>query len=251
MVMIRCKNSFFIVSTVLILTACAKINREKLSDYAEANPVSNEWLIACAVGNEDGYRGVDTEPIEVFFYPQDGARSFRYFKTKNLDADPNDFSAYKEIKELKSEEVFNGALRKFKVDEKKEHWGIVTYLVADSLRISDPIKIQQSSRKTEKSESLVTYIADGVNPQFEWVDGTHAENVIYFQVISSLDGDLISGTYTTDKHFQFYDLSNVVINITPTFNPSLTSKQTFNFTLMSVSDDNWVNVAVIKEFNTQ
>ena len=236
---------------LLITASCAKINRENLREYADANPVSDEWLIACAVGNEDGYRGADTEPIEVFFYPEGEARSFRYFKTKNLDANPTDFAAYKEIKDLKSEEVFNGALRKFKVDEKKEHWGIVTYLIADSLHISDPIKIQHSSRKTEKDENLVTYLADGVNPQFDWVDGTYAENVIYFQVISSLDGDLISGTYTTEKHFQFYDLSNVVINITPIFNPTLTSKQTFNFTLMSISDDNWVNVAVNKEFNTQ
>ena len=236
---------------LIILASCAKINREKLSEYAAEKPVSDEWLIACAVGNEDGYRGKDTEPIEVIFYPEDQARSFRYFKTKNLESDPNDYSAYKEIKELKSEEVFNGALRKFKVDEKKEHWGIVTYLVADSLYISDPIKMQQSSRKTEKQESLVTYVADGINPQFSWTDGTYAENVIYFQVISTLEGDLISGTYTTDKHFQFYDLSNVVINITPIFNPTLTSKQRFNFTLMCVSDDNWVNVEVNKEFNTQ
>lgn len=249
--MMKTKHILVALLVGFAFVSCKKINREKLSEYAAAHPVSQEWLIACAVGNEDGYRGTDTEPIEVFFYPQDETRSFRYFKTKNLEADPNDFSQYKEIKELKSEEVFNGALRKFKVDEKKEHWGIVTYLVADSLRISDPIKIQQSSRKTEKDESLVTYVADGVNPQFSWVDGTYAENVIYFQVISSLDGDLISGTYTEDKFFQFYDLSNVVINITPTFNPTLTSKQTFNFTLMSVSEDNWVNVAVNKEFNTQ
>lgn len=247
------RKTNFLLALALILTigSCAKVNREKLNEYAGANLVSQEWLIACAVGNEDGYRGVDTEPIEVFFYPEDQARSFRYFKTKNLDTDPTDYSNYKEIKDLKSEEVFNGALRKFKVDEKKEHWGIVTYLIADSLHISDPIKIQHINRKTEKNESLVTYVPDGVNPQFDWEDGTYAENVIYFQVISNLNGDLISGTYTTEKHFQFYDLSNVVINITPTFNPSLASKQTFNFTLMSVSEDNWVNVAVNREFNTQ
>lgn len=231
--------------------SCKKINREKLSEYIDANPVSQEWLIACAVGNEDGYRGVDTEPIEVFFYPEDQARSFRYFKTKDLNANPADYSAYKEIKELKSEAVFNGALRKFKVDVTKEHWGIVTYLIADSLHVSDPIKIQHINRKTQKTESLVTYVPDGINPQFNWEDGTYAENVIYFQVISTLDGDLISGTYTNDKHFQFYDLSNVVINITPTFSPSLASKEAYNFTLMAVSEDNWVNVAVIKEFNTQ
>ena len=78
------------------------------------------------------------------------------------------------------------------------------------------------------------------------------ENVIYFQVISDTDNNLISGTYTIEKNFTFYDLDNVVFNITdPNANPTLEPNKTYNFTLMGVSEDNWVNLFMEKELRTE
>jgi len=62
---------------------------------------------------------------------------------------------------------------------------------------------------------------------------------------------LLSGTYTADTNWNFYDLSNVTLNIrdvNPV--PSLDSNSTYTFTLMSVSDDNWVTTFGQKEFKT-
>jgi len=66
-----------------------------------------------------------------------------------------------------------------------------------------------------------------------------------------LDNNLISGTYTIEKTFTFYDLSNVVFNITdPNSNPTLEANQTYKFILMGVSEDNWINFFLEKEFIT-
>jgi len=64
--------------------------------------------------------------------------------------------------------------------------------------------------------------------------------------------NLISGTYTYDRAFTVYDLSNVVLNITDTtFVPTLEPNQNYNFTMMGVSEDNWVNLFIRKTFVTE
>lgn len=238
------------IAVVLIISSCAKTGGDKLDEYSSQYPISSKWLIACAAGDEDGFDGDTKDPISVFFYPQDGASDYRYYSTRNLEDDKDDFSNYKQWPKEVSEDVFNGYLKRFKINCSNEHWGIVTYRVGDSLRISDPIKITHETRQTETTESLLSINENGTTPEFSWQDGTHSENVIYFQVVSDLSDNLISGTYTTDLWWNFYDTSNVVINIKENPVPSLTAGEAYKFTLMSVSDDNWVNVTVTKEFST-
>lgn len=237
-------------SLIFLLIGCNKAQGDKLSDYSAQYPQSSEWLIACAAGDKDGFADDEKNPISIFFYPEDGATDYKYFATKKLDDDPTDFSNYKEYEGLQSEDVFNGYLKKFKVSSGKEHWGIVTYLANDSLRVSDPIKILHKTSETETDQNLITITENGLEPMFAWTDGTHKENVIYFQVIADKHGNLVSGTYTINKFFNFYDLTNVVINIKEFPVPFLDNGEHYTFTLMAVSDDNWVNVAATKEFTT-
>ena len=88
-------------------------------------------------------------------------------------------------------------------------------------------------------------------PQFSWATNALGDNAIYFQVISDAEDNLISGTYTTESQFQYYNTSNVVLNITQGVPPALVSNATYNFTLMDVSLDNWVNLVVQKPFITE
>ena len=77
------------------------------------------------------------------------------------------------------------------------------------------------------------------------------ENEIYFQVLSTSENDFLSGTYTFDTWFQFYNLDNVVLNITTESKPSLDIDKEYNFTMMGVSIDNWVNLVIQKSFTAQ
>ena len=48
--------------------------------------------------------------------------------------------------------------------------------------------------------------------------------------------------------FQYYKLDNVVLNVTRETPPALQLGMNYGFTLMGVSEDNWVNLVIEKNF---
>lgn len=227
------------------------LNTENLAEYIEVNnSLELADLIACAGGKKGGLFDTPNEPTSVFFYPISGATDFRYFEAENV-ADSLDFSKYI-AKDLDSEPIFNGYLWKFNNTAfTGERIGVVTYKTPGQLHVCTPIRQKTNIKPTEVNPDLATIIDNGINPTFDWEEGLVRENVIYFQVISDADGNLISGTYTFDKTFTFYDLDNVVLNITDTLStPMLEPNQAYQFTMMGVSEDNWVNLLIQRSFMT-
>ena len=252
----RIVGSLSIVMILFSVVSCNKTtihqSEESLEYYIGKNPdltISNE-LIACAAGNPKGFLGESKYPTSVFFYPVAGAHSFKYFETGNLK-DSLNYNKYI-AKELPSVPVFNGYLHRFKnTSFNGERMGIVTYITPGKLHICTAIRLKTNIKPTEVLPQNVQITTDSIHPLFEWNDGTIKENAIYFQVISELSGNLISGTYTYDKNFRFYDLSNVVLNIKDVQpEPMLQHGTTYNFTLMGVSKDNWVNIMAELPFST-
>ena len=237
---------------IIALASCTKEKfGQTLEDYlAENAGLERTDLIACAAGSEEEWDSEGTYPTSVFFYPIEGASDFRYFETKKLK-DSLDFSTYRQ-KELTDDPVFNGYLWKFNNTEfKGERMGIVTYKTPGKMHVCKPIRLKTNEKPTEQTTQVLTITENGVTPMFEWMDGITPENAIYFQVISDLNGNLISGTYTFEKNFTFYNLDNVVINIRdidPA--PELEPNTEYRFTLMAVSRDNWVNLVAETTFNT-
>lgn len=248
------KRGFVFMATALLLLTCEKeptLEANILADYIELNnSLTLADLVACAGGQESGLLGSPAEPTDVFFYPVTGATDFRYFEAENV-ADSTDYTKYI-AKELSDEPIFNGYLWKFNNESfSGERMGVVTYKTPGKLHVCTPIRLKTYVKPTEVNAELVDITENGVTPTFAWEDGVIAENVIYFQVISDLENNLISGTYTVEKEFTFYDLSNVVFNITdPTANPMLEANTTYRFTMMGVSEDNWVNLLIESEFST-
>jgi hypothetical protein len=208
-------------------------------------------LIACAAGGEVGFMEDAQYPISVFFYPITGASDFRYFESADENIDIWDYSKFHERK-LADEPVFNGYLRRFKHPSiSKRIWGIVTYKVGNTLHICRAMNIKYADLPTEFTPQLLTTAENGINPQFDWQDGTIHDNAIYFEVVSDTLDNLVSGTYTYDRHFTFYDTSNVVLNIHSVNPPPvLDSNSRYIFTMMGVSYDNWVNQIIQKSFLT-
>ena len=240
---------------VFIVASCnddpEMLQEQILADYISLNSdLEVSDLVACAGGNENGMLGSSTAPTDVIFYPIEGATDFRYYQAENVK-DSADFTKYIEI-DLVSEPIFNGYLWKFnQLPFVGEKMGIVTYKTSGKLHICNPIRQKTNIKPTEVNPNLLSVEEDGVTPNFNWTDGLINENIIYFQMVSDLDGNLISGTYTTEKEFRFYDLSNVVFNITaPNSTPSLQPNKSYKFSLMGVSRDNWVNLFFEKEFET-
>ncbi len=236
---------------VLVVLSCNKKRaKNSLEYYLETQQSENRAdLIACAASLSPLSSDL-TYPTDVFFYPIEGATDFRYFECEKL-ADSSDFSKYFR-KELPSEPVFNGYLHRFRNTEfKKERMGVVTYKTPGNIHVCTPIRLKTNIKATEFNGNLLTVEENDTTPTFKWVDGEIKENVIYFQVISDTLGNLISGTYTYEPMFTFYDLSNVVLNITTNPNPTLKQNSRYNVLLMAVSEDNWVNLISEKVFYTK
>ena len=248
-------KNLLLLAFVLMLLSCGKnqaLDEDVLADFIELNSsLERADLVACAAGRAEGFLETSETPTDVFFYPIPGATDFRYYEATSV-ADSMNFANYVR-KELIDEPIFNGYLWKFNnTPFEGERMGVVTYRTPGKLHVCTPIRLKTNPKPTEINPSLLSITTNGVNPSFSWEDGLIDENVIYFHVIADAENNLISGTYTIEKEFTFYDLSNVVFNITdPNANPALEPNADYTFTLMGVSADNWVNLFFQKEFRTE
>ncbi len=232
-----------------LLYGCSKESIEDPTNLASLIALKSvelqlDEVIACAASSKT------SNSVDVFYYPISGARSIQYFETKNTNVDPNNFSNYEKV-QLPSEQVFGGYLGKFLRQSNDEVFCIVTYETDGKFHKSNPIRLKQVTKPTEYSTNVSIDFPQSLMPAFSWQDGIVLENVIYFQVISNASNQLISGTYTVEKQFQYYNLNNVVLHINRSTPENLLRGESYNFTLMGVSIDNWVNLVIEKPFVAQ
>ncbi|MEM9649856.1 MAG: hypothetical protein AAF969_15360, partial [Bacteroidota bacterium] len=223
-------SGLFVVFLTLI--SCSSDDQEHSGDGTLANDLRNREMIlgnviACAASNED------PSIVSIFLYPREGASNINFYETENMEVDENNFSVYtKGRAELIS--VFNSYLLKYEIEPVQEKWVIVTFEEDGKVHLSNPIRLKQSAKPTEYLPQNVTIDNNGSMPIFSWQDGTFDDSVIYFQVVSNANNDLLSGTYTVDQMFQYYKLDNVVLNITVAEPPVLMLGDSYNFSLLAV-----------------
>lgn len=237
---------FAVISMLLSCQDNDNTEVQNLQQYIQLhsqNPL--EEVIACAASDALN----DTRTF-VFYYPLLGATDIQYFESTATGINPNDFTNYKQ-KELEIESVFGGKLGRFVRIDSEEGWCVVTFKLQGVLHVSNPIRLKNASKPTEWINTVAIDHATSLQPRFTWMDGQIAENVIYFQVLSDLQDQFLSGTYTTEKTFQYKNDSNVVLHINTITPPALISGQDYNFTMMGVSEDNWVNLVIRKTFTAQ
>lgn len=223
----------------LLILSCSTDAENILAPTLDSSLASKEVVldnvIACAASN------ADDEFISVFFYPRPNTSNFRYFETEDATFDKNDFDNYIPV-DFPIRDVFNGFLKKFEVAAVNEKWVIVAFDEGGKTHLSNPIRLKQNTRPTEYISRNVAVEAATNMPSFEWQEGRYNDTKIYFHVISDAANNLLSGTYTFERNFQYYNLDNVVLNVTQGTPPTLKLGATYNFTLLGVSEDNWVNL---------
>jgi hypothetical protein len=243
--------SLFVLVLVLI-SSCAKdkIASDLERFVNENSELSTDYLIACAGGNNSEFMGDSEHPISIFYYNVDGASEAKLFELKGEGLDPNDYGNY-EASSLNSTSLFNGRMGHFKSPAiNSEKWFIVCYTTASKLHISDPIVVLASSLPTVEISNNIVLTENGITPSFDWSNDPTEGNVIYFSLISDSAENFISGTYTEVKYWQFYDLSEVVLNVTPVQNPSLSPNEMYSYLNMGVDEDNWVRSMGTQTFST-
>ncbi|GAB5417939.1 MAG: hypothetical protein Crog4KO_23130 [Crocinitomicaceae bacterium] len=226
---------------LFILTSCnKKPEQSELEEFiAENQGRTEDFLIACAAGDINGFMGSTERPISVFFYNVDDASSAMLY-VKSEEGGKDEFCYYSRAEEI-PESMFNGRMGRFSVStEYNGKWVIVVYNTGDTYNVSDPIFIRADTHPTVDISSKIITQGSGSQPQFNWLSDFVKGNVIYFSLISNANNDFVSGVYTKEKYWNFYDLSNVVLNVTPTMNPTLDTQESYTYTNMGVGEDNWV-----------
>lgn len=245
---VKMSYSKYLIICILTLISCDRDNDNAtqitLSSYISEQNFELGAVIACAATEEV------TNNILVFYYPEDGASDIRFYETQNIEVDKLDFSSYTQTV-IESEPFFNGYLRRFTQSSAIEKWIIITYELNDEVKISNPIRSKQLSKPTVWTDAVTIDQTKLGMPVFTWEDNAVDDNAIYFQVISDNQNNLLSGTYTFENSFQYYNTANVVLNITIETPPELISGDNYNFTLMDVSEDNWVNLVILQTFEAE
>lgn len=219
------------------------INLQEYIDVNSNNSVGE--VIACAASEEQ-----NTAVSYIFYYPLVEATDIRYYEADITVVDSNDFSKYTR-KRLPIEPVFGGKLERFVRSDTEEAWCIVTFMLQGTLHKSNPIRLKNISKPTEWLSNVSIDFSQSGTPKFSWNDGSIAENAIYFQVISNVQETFLSGTYTFDKWYQYKNTNNVVLTINTETPPDLILNEDYLFTMMGVSEDNWVNLIIQKRFTAQ
>jgi hypothetical protein len=220
-------------------------NTNLLSAYTEGKTIEMGAVIACAGNNSE-----DADVVEIYFYPESNAVNYKLYETNSSEVDPNVFSNYQRLT-LSDVPLFNGYLRKFPGRFASERWFIVTFEIDDEIKLSNPIRAKNVSQPTLFSNQININQEESLMPLFNWNVNSEADNAIFFQVLSTIDNELLSGTYTYENQFQYYDTSNVVLNITNGTPPDLMIGLDYKFTIMDVSEDNWVNELFISQFTIE
>ena len=214
---------------------------ETLADLVAQNDIEIDNVIACASGSEN------PDEIIAYVYPRPGATDLRYFETSNATVDKDDFNEYLQI-DLPIEDFFNGYLKTFTRQTVEEKWVIISFRESGILHISNPIRLKHQVANTVFTDQIAVDQTTPGMPLFTWDNLSNDDNAIYFQVVSDQTDELLSGTYTFEEQFQYYVLDNVVLNITEETPPDIISETNYGFTLMGVSEDNWVNVLGQRSF---
>jgi len=233
---------------ILLFVSCegddtVNLSENVLSDYLEfySNRTSDE-VIACAAANQE-----NSADVNVYYYPIIGSSDIRYYETASTNVDPNNFSNYT-LQQYNSEPVLGGKLAFFLRKNSNEAWGVVTFLSEGKVHKSNPIRLKQLTNGTTYSSAINIDTTNPLTPVFTWEESSSMEDVIYFQALAEKTGPFVSGTYTTDLNFTYYKTNNVVLTINTESPPALDTSIEYTMNIMAVSEDNWVNLHLIKDF---
>ena len=242
----------------LLFLSCTQSDDLRVNSLGSYIDEHKEWLpfdqlVACAAGGQSGFLDDPEAPLSMFFYPKLYSTNFRYYETVGSEQDSGDLNVFLAREDVGIEPLFNGFMARFPLAAPGEDkWARVSFVSNDTLWYCKPVRIKYHEKPSLFDPNLVAIDIDQQSqPSFAWEQEDDLDNIIYFQIVVDQRGDALSATYTTDKNWSYYNLQNVVFNVTrpgPTL--PLEANKTFDFILMGISEDNWVNTLSKKTFVT-
>lgn len=232
-----------ILSITFVGCSNDEIANEHLAQYLQSKNSKAESVIACAANNNND--------LHIFFFPRFQTSNYRLY-VSNQPTNKTNFSKYKRI-ELNSEIAIANTIRAFKLNtlHQVETWAIVTFEENNTINYSNPIRLKHNTSPTIYNASV------DINTdllQFSWTNTLgkdNTPNAIFFRVLEDANQNLIAGTYSLENTYTYLDTTNEVLTITPNNVKQLEKNTLYQFSVMGVSKDNWVNFISQKTFHIQ
>lgn len=243
-------NKFLLLSICLItvlFVSCDKIKVQTLEEFMTAQTLSpSDDLVACAASTL--VLSMDFPPVHtmVYYKTVEGQGDIKVWYS---EAFSQDFSKYQEItvNDVRIHNNFMGSA----LMNLQSGSIIVSTSTEDEFIYSKPIEILSDEITTVIHTDVEVDLANGLNPFFTWPESTVDSESIYFHlIVDMVNDDAITGTYSYENTFTFYDLNNVVFNVTEKENPELLSNTNYLMQVMHVSDNNYVTKITRAEFTT-
>ncbi len=216
-----------------------------LAEDLEFQVYQRDAVIACAANDE-----LNLDLVKVFLYLEEGANDLRFYESNTIDIDPNDFNNYTK-RNIGHQSFLDGSLRVFNRVFDEDQWIIVSYHLDNKIKLSSPIRTKNASQPSLYSQSIEIDQQELGSPSFDWEVESYDNNAVFFEVVYTINEEVLSRTYTNDSQFKYFDLSNVILNLTDGTPPGLTSDEFYNFLVMDVSIDNWVNQVYLLNFQAE
>lgn len=183
----------------------------------------------------------------IYFYPPEGATNIQYFETRNLQSVKTNLNAYNK-RILEMEDVFQGKLKRLLRIGEEDAFAIITFLVDDKFYQSEPISIKRQRLGTIYDNLVNLDFSTALQPKFSW--NPAVDNQFYHQVVSDVNDNFLTGTFTELPTFRYGSFNNVIDVISLNI-PDLVLNEDYKFTLFAIDVEFWVNVISTRDFVAQ
>ena len=236
----------YIAVFLTLFTACTSTLEEPTSLLTQVLKFYEDLERGDAVAFGTSANGI-TNTSYVYFYPVEGATNFQLFETGSLDKVPTNLSNYN-LRDLEIEDAFGGRLKRFVRTDRDDVHCIITYQANGVFYQSAPIEIKNRRVGTSYTSILTIDQTQSLMPLFSWTHG--GVNMTFHQVVSDVDNNFLSGTFTSERQYRYGDNSNVIKSVDEVM-PDLILNDDYNFTLFAIDQDRWVDRVIEKPFTVQ
>ena len=150
---------------------------------------------------------------------------------------------------LDDSSVFGNQFRSFTRSGTSESWYLLTYEIDGIVYKSNPIQLRNISQPTVYTNDVTIDFPESLKPRFIW-DNSGLTNTEYLHVLLNSSSEFVSGVYTQNTTFEYFDTSTTTSQISTTA-PDLILENRYNCTILGFSNENWVNLNIQKSFDAE
>ena len=176
----------------------------------------------------------------IYSVVENGATDIKFYESDTPNINPQNFYRYK-LMETQPALISDSKIKIFRHGFLRDEWIVMTYLIDDKIKVSSPIRINNFFQPTEYIETIEIDQNESGSASFDWSVQSYDVNAFFVEIMKNNSETVLSLTFTNDSNFQYFNLENVTLNLSETAPPDLELGDDYEFTVLDIGVDNWIN----------